>query len=113
MKTYEIYQGESLIADRVSMADNFIKRFLGLMPKKKLEDGEGLILKKCSSIHCFFMKFTIDVIYLDKDFTVLAKETVRPWHIGGIYKGAKHVVELKEGMGNILEIGKQISVKEI
>lgn len=112
MKEYQLYQDEKPIADKMRMADSFITRFLGLMPKKSLEDGEGLILKNCSSIHCFFMKFTIDVIYLDKNFCVLAKETVRPWHIGGIHKGTKHIIELKEGAGAVLEIGKEIEIKE-
>ena len=112
MKEYEFRQAGKCIADRVKIADTFMTRFFGLMPKKSLQDGEGLFLQRCSSIHCFFMKFPIDVIYLDKNKTVLAIETVRPWRIGGIHKGTRHVLELKEGAGKALMIGKAIEGKE-
>lgn len=113
MKTYALYQNGELIADKLGMADTFVKRFFGLMPRKSLASGEGLMLKKCSSIHCFFMKFTIDAVYLDKDYRIIAKETVRPWHLGGRHKGAKHVIELQEGAAKELETGKIAEVKEI
>ena len=113
MKTYKTYANEKQIADNVAKADTFITRLNGLMHKKTLCDGEGLFLKNCSSIHCFFMRFTIDAVYLDKNMRVIAKETVRPWRIGGIFKGARHVLELKERAADIINIGDEIILKEI
>lgn len=97
-----------LIADNVSLADGFAKRFWGLMGKKKLEKGEGLLLLKCPRVHGFFMRFPIDVIYLSVDFTVLGMETLRPWSIGKRLKNTAHVLELKAGTANKARIGDKI-----
>jgi uncharacterized membrane protein (UPF0127 family) len=83
-----------IVADRVRLADTFFRRFKGLMGVRHLVPGEGLLLKNCSSIHSFFMKITIDAVYLSNDFTVLYIETLPPWRIGKNVKGAKHVLEL-------------------
>lgn len=93
------------ITIKVEVADNFIKRFLGLMGRKTLAEDEGLLLKPCSSIHTFFMKFTIDVIYLGKDNIVLDKETIAPWKFGKFIFGVKKVLELTEGMADNINKG--------
>lgn len=92
----------------VYLATGFWNRFMGLMGKKSLPERTGLFFPKCSSIHCFFMKMPIDVVYLDDDYTVLFKETVMPWHIGKFVKGAKHILELGEYDSNNIGIGEKI-----
>ena len=87
----------SVIADNVRIADTYFTRLRGLLGKKKLERGEGLLLTQCSSVHCFFMKFTIDVVYLSKDMVVLGTETIRPWRIGKWVRGTVNTLELAEG----------------
>jgi len=104
-----IYCNNRIIADKVTLADGFFARFKGLMGKKSLDVGEGLLLSPCSSIHCFFMKITIDAVYLSKDMTVLGIETLAPWKLGGYIKHTAHVLELSAdsasvGVGDILEI---------
>ncbi len=106
-----IYNNGVLLADKVQSADTFFQRFIGLMGKIGLDSSEGLLLKNCSSVHCFFMKFPIDVIYLASDMTVLYKETIRPWHIGRFVKDAKHVLELPEGQAANLQLGSQLLIK--
>lgn len=86
-----------VLASKVKVADNFTSRFKGLMGKKSLADGEGLLLINCPSIHCFFMKLPIDAVYLSKDMTVLGSETLPPWKIGNHIKGTAHVLELAVG----------------
>ena len=113
MKIYKAFANEKLIADKIAPADTFLTRLNGLTTRKSLYDGEGLLLKSCSSIHCFFMHFTIDAVYLDKDMRVIAKESVRPWRIGGFFKGARQVLELKEDAADIINIGDEITIKEI
>jgi uncharacterized membrane protein (UPF0127 family) len=91
---------------QVTVANTFWSRFKGLMGQKSLPSDGGLLLKNCSSIHCFFMKMTIDVIYLDKYNKVVFKETVKPWHIGKQYvKHAKHVLEVPENASLDIAIG--------
>ena len=85
MECYRIKQNGKVIIDGpVYVANSFLDRFFGLMGRKKIDEEEGLLLKNTSSIHTSFMKFTIDVIYLNKDYNVIYKETVKPWKIGKI-----------------------------
>lgn len=99
----------SVLADQVKLADTFFTRFIGLMGKKNLKDGEGLLLMRCSAIHCFFMKITIDAVSLSNNMTVLGIETLKPWHIGKCIKKTAHILELPANsanvsIGDILEI---------
>ncbi len=112
MKTYSIYQAQHPVAGRVTVADNFITRFKGLMLRKTLSPDEGLLLKNCSAIHCCFMRFPIDAVYLDVSMRVVSVETVKPWHLGGIFPGARHVLELRAGSGRNLIPGMQLNWKE-
>jgi uncharacterized membrane protein (UPF0127 family) len=70
------------------------------MGKKDILPEEGLLLLKCPAVHCFFMKFPIDVVYLSKDMAVLGIETLKPWSLGRIVKNSAHVLELKAGIAD-------------
>lgn len=109
----KVYAGKILIADHVKSANTFFSRFVGLMGKKQIDSSEGLLLWHCSSIHCFFMKFPIDVVYLSSDNQILAIETVKPWRIGRIVRGARHVLELSEGAAEKVSVGEILKVQEI
>ena len=102
---------EKTLADKISLANSFFTRFKGLMGKKSLEAGEGLLLMHCSSVHCFFMKIPIDVVYLSKSMTVLGIETLTPWHIGKHMKGSTHVLELAADTANF-SIGSLLVIQE-
>ena len=56
---------------KVKIADTFFTRLAGLMFQKKLPQGTGLLLVPCNSVHMCFMRFSIDVIYLDKDYKII------------------------------------------
>jgi uncharacterized membrane protein (UPF0127 family) len=96
-----VFCGTHLLANKVKLAATFFSRFKGLMGKSQLEDGEGLLLTNCRSIHCFFMKMSIDAVYLSKDMTVLAVETLAPWSIGRQVKHTAHVLELAAGAAHV------------
>ena len=87
----------TVLADKVVLADSFFSRFKGLMGRKQLYGGEGLLLMNCPSVHSFFMKISIDAVYLSREMTVVGVETLPPWHIGRHIKGAAHVLELAVG----------------
>ncbi len=96
MVTVRQQQTNQVVADRVEIAESYTARLAGLIGRKRLEDGRGLLLKKCSSIHTLFMNFPIDVLYLDGENTVVAVETnLKPWRFGGMHRGTKHVLELR------------------
>jgi len=86
-----------VLCGRCRLADSWGSRLRGLLGKKKLEAGEGLLLTPGGSIHTFFMRFAIDVVFLETDLTVLGfRETVRPWRMVG-WRGARSVLELPAG----------------
>lgn len=89
--------GEPL-ATRCELANNAWTRFKGLMGRPSLPAGEGLLIVPCNSVHCFWMRFAIDVLYLARDGEVLrVAADLRPGSIGPFVKGARAVLELPAG----------------
>jgi hypothetical protein len=69
----------------------------GLLGRSELPAGEGILLKPAGSVHTLFMRFPIDVVYLDKELTVLGvRRALRPWRTSG-QRGAKAALELAAG----------------
>lgn len=67
------------------------------MGRRDLPAGHGLLIKPCSSIHMFFMRFPIDVVFLDRDNVVVkVVHGIKPWRMamGG---GGKNALELPAG----------------
>jgi hypothetical protein len=87
------------LGDRVAIARSFWSRGKGLMFRSQLPAGTGLVIDPCSSIHTFWMRFPIDVLYVDKDGTVLrADRAMKPWRIGPLFvRHGRLVVELPAG----------------
>lgn len=97
MKIYNSTQN-NLIADDIKVAENFFTRSIGLLSKKSLSGNEGLIIKPCCSIHTFFMKFDIDVLFVNKQNKIIALyENVKPWRILPIHLRSYYVIELPSG----------------
>lgn len=87
----------TLVAQEVRIARSVWSRFRGLMGRRSLPEGEGLLLEPCSSIHCMFMRFPIDVLFLDREGRVLKVAAgVRPWRFAAA-KGARSALELPAG----------------
>lgn len=86
------------LAEKAGMAKSFFSRLKGLLGKKVLPQGEGLVIMPCSSIHCLGMKFPIDVIYVSSDHRVMELvENLQPNRLGPVVKESKYVVELPAG----------------
>ena len=67
---------------RIKVARSFFARLAGLLGRRALAPDEGLLLASCSNIHTFFMRFAIDVVFLDSDGLILAiHRDVKPWRI--------------------------------
>lgn len=99
MKKAELYMGEKNICT-ISIADTFWTRFMGLMGKteKRIRDMGGLLISPCSQIHTFFMKASIDVVYLNKEGEIIhIDEDVKPWKCCKHVKQAKYLVEFPKG----------------
>jgi uncharacterized membrane protein (UPF0127 family) len=91
-------RGRLLITDG-ELAKTFWKRFRGLMGRSSLRAGEGLVLKGDKSIHSFFMKFPIDVVYVDREGRVVCLDPgMAPNRIGPIVFRAAYILELPVGV---------------
>ncbi|HEY9059161.1 MAG TPA: DUF192 domain-containing protein [Pseudobacteroides sp.] len=88
----------TIISSNLAVADSFIKRFSGLMAKRELPSGSGLLLTKCNSIHMCFMKFSLDIIFIDDSMKVVHLiKAIPPWRVSGIVRSAKSTIELPVG----------------
>ncbi len=80
------------------LADNFWLRLRGLLGRQSLAADEGLILVGVKSVHSLFMRFPIDVVYVDKNYRVIhLDENLVPYRIGGYHRHAAYVIELPIG----------------
>ena len=100
---------------QLELADSFMSRFLGLMFRNNLE--RGLILKlpssrsrRGSAIHMFFMKFPLDIIFVDADKKIVDMVSIEPWKTYTPKDPAKYVIEMEKGSINNfnLEIGDEL-----
>ncbi|MFA4842844.1 MAG: DUF192 domain-containing protein [Candidatus Omnitrophota bacterium] len=88
----------TLLADTAALASTPLKRFIGLLGRRAFLPGEALVLKPCNSIHTFFMRFPIDVLFLDKNgFVLKGIANLKPFRLTAIYFGAKLAIELPSG----------------
>jgi uncharacterized protein len=86
-----------IVCERVAVADTMWRRLRGLLGRKNLAPDEGMLLRPGFSIHTAFMRFPIDVVFLDTELVVLKiDEGVRPFRTAGC-RGAREVVELRAG----------------
>lgn len=87
----------TVIGDFVQGAETSAERRTGLLKHDRLDEGQGLWIVPCESVHMFFMKFALDLIYLDRKRRV--KRVVRnlkPWRIS-LCLPAHSVLELPVG----------------
>lgn len=97
---------------KIKYADTFSKRLIGLMFKSDIDYGLLFILKYGSSIHTCFMRFNIDVYFLDDDKVIFDKTTLKPWKFYKPSKKAKYLLETKENELN-LKKGERLNLDEI
>jgi uncharacterized membrane protein (UPF0127 family) len=104
----------SIIANKIIIADKFWTRMRGLIGRRDLKEDEGLLLAPCNAVHMMFMRFPIDVIFLDKDFIVVKIiENLKPWGASPIVRGSIQVIELGAGSveKNGISTGDKLSLK--
>ena len=88
----------TMVADRCSVASSMGDRIVGLLRHDHLDRGTGLLIERTQSIHMFFMRFPIDVIFIDTSDRVTKVVTgLRPWRVVWWARGARDCVELPVG----------------
>ena len=60
-----------MLADRAEIADTSAKRRTGLLKHTGLAPGQGLWIVPCEGVHTFAMKFTIDVVFLNRKYKII------------------------------------------
>jgi len=104
--------GGRIVCDRCQIADGAVTRARGLLGRGGLDRGEGILLQPTFSIHTFFMRFAIDVVFLDDDHRVLRVDAnVRPWRLKAC-RGARSVLELAAGAARGLSVGDRIELRD-
>lgn len=89
----------AVVARRVRRADSFAQRLVGLLGRTGLESDEGLWIEPCDSIHTFFMRFPIDVAFVDRSGVVLRRlDGLPPWRATRLHARARACVELAPGV---------------
>lgn len=85
------------VCDRAALADRPLRRMRGLLGRRCLDPGEGLLLRPAPSIHTAFMRFPIDAVFLDAELQVVGVvENMGPWRVAG-RRHARAVLELAAG----------------
>jgi len=104
---------ESEIIAEIFIADSFITRFLGFMFHKK-PHHEAILIKPCNSIHTFFMRFPIDVLFINDDMKVVRKlNNLGPGKLIMPQKKGKMVIEGSAGRFKNIKEGEKIIVSAI
>lgn len=86
-----------VVCERCVVADRAHRRMRGLLGRRGLRPGEGMVLRPAWNVHTAFMRFPIDVVFLDSDQVVVRLEkAVAPWRTVSC-RGAREVVELTAG----------------
>jgi uncharacterized membrane protein (UPF0127 family) len=95
-----------VLGDRITLALKFTARLRGLMWRPPLEEGEGLWIVPCNSIHMFSVRFPLDILFLDEELRIVgAAPELPPNRIRG-QRGACSVLELPAG--TIARTGTQV-----
>ena len=104
---------QSMLGDRIGVADTTLTRFVGLMGRGSLAPGHGLLIRPSNGVHTLWMRFAIDVLLLDREYRVLSVYgNLRPFRVTAINWKAASALEVPSGTiavsrtqaGDLLEV---------
>jgi len=105
----------TVLAQAAEVADTSAKRRTGLLKTERFEPGAGLWIVPCESVHTFFMKYPIDLVYLDKNRKVKkVRHAVPAWRISACLS-AHSILELPAGMAKSsgTQVGDELAVEKL
>jgi uncharacterized membrane protein (UPF0127 family) len=89
---------DTIVAARCRVASSAVDRTVGLLRTPEVKPGEGLLIERSPSIHMFFMRYAIDVVFIDKHLRVTrVVSRLKPWRIVAWARGARDCIELRAG----------------
>ena len=104
-----------VVCERCEVPKSSFARARGLLGRRCLEPGSGMLIDAAPSVHMFFMRFPIDVVFLDRDWKVVAvRHQLRPWRVAGARR-AVAALELPAGAAAEagIEDGDVLSVEDV
>lgn len=114
MKLKKVTTSE-IVFEKLILSESTISRMVGLLGRKGLGPDEAMWITNCNAIHTFFMKFSIDCVFVDQKGQIKKiYHEVKPWKIAGPVWGAAAVVEMAAGQaryknlseGEVIECGR-------
>ena len=86
-----------IVCERCEIPASAFGRARGLLGRDSLDPGAGMLIDRAGSVHMFFMRFPIDVVFLDRNWTVVGiRHGLRPWQVAGARRAAA-ALELPAG----------------
>jgi uncharacterized membrane protein (UPF0127 family) len=102
----------NVVCEDVMIADRARRRMRGLLGRRSLPTGEGILLQPTPSVHTAFMRFAIDVVFLDRNLQVVKLvEGLNPWRTAGA-RQARSALELAAGeaAARAIQVGDRLKV---
>jgi len=86
------------LAGNLEVARSLMARTRGLLGRRELPPGSGMLIDSCPSVHTWFMSIPIDVVFLDRENHVVGlKRNLRPFRMAGAWRAVK-TLELPVGI---------------
>jgi uncharacterized protein len=101
------------VGTRITIADTFLTRLIGLVGRTRLDSGCGLLIRPSSGIHTFGMSFSIDAVALSRDLRVLKLwHRLPPFRMTSIHLRTHSMLELPAGqISNCqMQVGDQLEL---
>lgn len=93
-------------------ATTFMQRLVGLLAQNDLDKNSAMYFPNCNNLHTWFMRFNIDIVFVDKEFKVKSlHENVGPFRLKVDMK-AYSAIEMSAGAAKAagIEVGDQLNV---
>ncbi len=90
----------SMVVEELDIRSSFIGRLLGFMGRRRPSPGQGILLMGVRRVHTAFLRFPLDLLFLDGSLRVLGVlRGVPPFRFPSSPAGCRHILEIPSGEG--------------
>lgn len=97
----KVYLENRLLWSEIKPANTIWSRLIGLLKTTKLDPEQGLLIWPCKQVHCFHMKYAIDVIFISSQMSVVSVCTLEPGRVSPSFKNAHYALEVTAGQARL------------